>query len=141
MQRQTAKLVVGAVFVFGLLGISVHLALSQDTGEATGAPAVRTLAVTGVTTSTQNPLQIALLHWYKANQTTQFATGSNAIGVAFDGASIWVCNFGSSNVTKLRGSDSHNLGIFPAGTKPIAAAFDGANIWVANIGSANVTKL
>jgi hypothetical protein len=40
----------------------------------------------GVNSSTQNPLQIALLHWYPANLTTQFSVGSHPFGMAFDGA-------------------------------------------------------
>ena len=45
---------------------------------------------TGVTSSTKNPLQIAILHWYDANLTTSFGVGNSPIGVAFDGANIWV---------------------------------------------------
>ena len=44
----------------------------------------------GVTSSMRNPLQIAILHWYNANQTTSFAVGTLPTFVAFDGANIWV---------------------------------------------------
>jgi DNA-binding beta-propeller fold protein YncE len=60
--------------------------------------------------------------------------------VAFDGASIWVGNIGSNNVTKLRASDGTVLGTFPVGFFPLGVAFDGANIWVALHGGA-VSKL
>jgi DNA-binding beta-propeller fold protein YncE len=60
--------------------------------------------------------------------------------VAFDGTSIWVANFSSNNVTKLRASDGTTL-TFPVGTNPFGVAFDGANIWVTNNGSDTVTKL
>ena len=33
-----------------------------------------------------NPLKIALLHWYSANETTHFPVGEAPVGVAFDGA-------------------------------------------------------
>jgi len=64
----------------------------------------------GVTNSTKNPAQIAILHWYEANVTTSFKVGTvpNQFGtaptsVAFDGANLWV-NLGGSLI-KLRASD------------------------------------
>lgn len=91
---------------------------------------------------TSNPLQIAILRWYPANQSeAAFSVGTEPIGVAFDGANIWVTNYGSNNVTKLRASDGGVLGTFSVGTHPYGVAFDGANIWVANSGGNNVTKL
>ncbi|MDA8326732.1 MAG: hypothetical protein M0033_11010 [Nitrospiraceae bacterium] len=48
-----------------------------------------------------NDDQIALLRWYAANQTTQFSMGADTSGVAFDGANIWVANWGSGTVSKL----------------------------------------
>jgi DNA-binding beta-propeller fold protein YncE len=78
----------------------------------------------------------ALLQWYRQD----FPTGSFPYGVAFDGANIWVTNFSSNNVTKLRASDGANLGTFPTGSGPFGVAFDGANIWVANSGSNTVSK-
>src|SRR5712691_3081715 len=89
----------------------------------------------GVTSSTKNPLQIATLHWYNANQTTTFGVGTRPFGVAFDGANIWVANMGSHNVTKLRASDGKVLGTFRSGANPVGVAFDGANIWVTNFTS------
>jgi DNA-binding beta-propeller fold protein YncE len=62
------------------------------------------------------------------------------LGVAFDGASIWVANANDNKVTKLRASDGANLGAFPVGSLPNAVAFDGANIWVANYNSSSVSK-
>src|ERR1700693_4629876 len=95
----------------------------------------------GVVDSTKNPLQVAILHWYEANVTTQFPVGSGPVAVAFDGASIWVANINGSNVTKLRASDGADLGTFTVGTGPTALAFDGANIWVVNSDGNTVTKL
>ena len=62
-------------------------------------------------------------------------------GIAFDGANIWVANYGSNNVTKLRASDGAILGTYAVGSNPVGIAFDGANIWVTNSGSDNVSKL
>ena len=89
-----------------------------------------------------NPLQVAILRWYQANQAgISFATGSAPWEVAFDGSNIWVSNLGGGTVTKLRASDGTNLGSFAAGDSPVGIAFDGANIWVANFGNDRVTKL
>jgi hypothetical protein len=87
-----------------------------------------------------NPLQVATLRWYEASQNGQtLAVGNAPFGVAFDGASIWVANAFSDNVSKLRASDGATLGTFAVGDSPRAVAFDGANIWVANAGSGNVS--
>src|SRR5579863_54331 len=82
-----------ALVFYWLLVTSSYLAYSQDQGEAERTEPVRAAQPQiGVTNSSQNPLQIAILHWYNANLTTQFTTGTEPSGVAFDGASIWVCN-------------------------------------------------
>ena len=88
-----------------------------------------------------NPQQVALLRWYAANLTANFAVGSGPYGVAFDGANVWVANAGSSSVTKLRASDGTNLGSFAVGGSPRGVAFDGAHVWLANYFSDSVTKL
>jgi hypothetical protein len=85
-----------------------------------------------------NPLQVALLKWAPYSGVT-FSVGSEAAGVAFDGASIWVANGYANTVSKLRASDGANLGTFSVGGSPAGVAFDGANIWVIN--GAGVTKL
>ncbi len=84
---------------------------------------------------------VAILRWYAANLTTTFSVGTNPVGVAFDGANIWVANRGSNNVTKLRASDGTLLGTFDAAVAPVGVAFDGANIWVTSFGSNTVSKL
>jgi hypothetical protein len=75
-----------------------------------------------------NPLQVALLRWYRANTTTTFKVGSQPYGVAFDGANIWTANFGDGTVTKLRANDGEVLGTFKVGVEPYGVTFDGANI-------------
>jgi len=67
--------------------------------------------------------------------------GNRPYDVAFDGANIWVANFNSNNVTKLRARDGSTLGTFGAGSAPQGVAFDGANIWVTNAFSNTVSKL
>ena len=52
--------------------------------------------------SLPNPNQVALLRWYEAAQAdTSFTVGTEPIGVAFDGANIWVANSLDDNVSKL----------------------------------------
>ncbi len=104
----------------------------------------QTTAATASGTQTRNPLQIATLRWYEAIQSgADFAVGTNPVGIAFDGANIWVANFDSNNVTKLRASDGACVApcIFSTGSSARGVAFDGANIWTTNSGSNNVTKL
>lgn len=49
-----------------------------------------------------NTLEVALLRWYPANQSgASFAVGTGPRGIAFDGANIWVANYGSDSVSKL----------------------------------------
>ena len=88
----------------------------------------------------RDPLQVALLRWYQANQTTSFNVGSAPYGVAFDGTCIWVANYNSDTVTKLNASDGSLVGTYNTGISPRGIAFDGANIWVANSQSNTVSK-
>jgi|SRR5712691_1780349 len=39
-----------------------------------------------------NPLQIALLRWYPANQTATFPAGQWPNAIAFDGVNLWITN-------------------------------------------------
>src|SRR5262249_917409 len=55
--------------------------------------------------------------------------------LAFDGANIWVVNYFSETVTKLRASDGALLGTFPSGAESWDITFDGANVWISNNGS------
>ncbi len=97
----------------------------------------------GSSSPSVNPLQVALLKWYKADTTTTFAVGNEPSGIAFDGANIWVANFGDGTVTKLQANDGTVLGTYTigAGVEPFGITFDGANIWVSNVAAATVTKL
>jgi hypothetical protein len=89
-----------------------------------------------------NPVHLAQLRWYGALQGgPDFAVGNAPVGVAFDGANIWVTNRTDNSVTKHRASDGANLGTFAAGSYPSDLAFDGTSIWVANTVGNTVTKL
>src|SRR5579859_3038064 len=150
MKRQSSRLsgklnlarlaALGIIILFGLATVLPRL---RGQNEVTDVAPPRT-PLSGVASVKLNPLQIAILHWYNANQAASFAVGNGPFSVAFDGANIWVTNAKSNNVIKLRTSDGATLGTFslPTGTAR-CVAFDGANIWVAssNSGVGTVIKL
>jgi DNA-binding beta-propeller fold protein YncE len=89
-----------------------------------------------------NPLKVALLKWYKANTVpTEFPAGPNPVGVAFDGANIWIANYGASRVTKVRANDGAALGAFATGNAPAGVTYDGASVWVTNSADNTVSKV
>ena len=134
-----SKRVAVVAILCGLLGMVPYLARTQEQNE--GEETTQQAPLTGVTTSTQNPLQIALLRWYDANLTTHFRVGREPFGVAFAGTTIWVTNKADNTVMELQANDGGLLGTFGVGTGPLGVAFDGAHIWVANQQSNTVTKL
>lgn len=90
-----------------------------------------------------NPLQVALLRWYPANQSgVQFAVpGGYPIGIAFDGANMWVVSAsGANDLSEVRASDGTVLATFTVAGGANGIAFDGANIWVTQNNN-TVTKL
>ncbi len=109
-------------------------------GITSGTVTSTQLSAEAVPNSTAYKL-LGSLRWDLLKPQANFAVGSSPIGVAFDGANIWVANFNNNTVTKLRASDGFNLGNFPVGSAPFGVAFDGANIWVTNQSSNNVTRL
>ena len=99
--------------------------------------------LTGVvaTSTARTPQQIALLKWGVNSVNNTYTAGNNPNAVCFDGASIWVTNAGSDNVTKLNAITGAVIGTYAVGNNPNAVCFDGANIWVVNYFTQNVTKL
>jgi hypothetical protein len=89
-----------------------------------------------------NPKQVALLRWYPAiATTTTWGVGANPDGVAFDGANIWVANWGGGTVSVLRANDGYKVMTPTVGSAPMELAYDGANMWVANNGGNSVSVL
>src|SRR3984957_5360462 len=87
-----------------------------------------------------SPESVATLRWYAINQSpAEFNVGQQPAGVAFDGANMWVANYQSGTVTKLRAGDGAALGTFVVGGTPSWMTFDGANVWVNN--GSNILKL
>jgi hypothetical protein len=85
------------------------------------------------TTAFPTPESVAILRWYQINQSSaEFSVGQQPAGAAFDGANMWIANYQSGNVTKLRAADGAALGTFRAGGTPSWMTFDGAHMWVNN---------
>ena len=86
------------------------------------------------------PESVAILRWYPINQNpAEFGVGQGPAGAAFDGANMWISNYQSGTVTKLRAGDGALQGTFIVGGTPSWMTFDGAHMWV-NTGS-NLIKL
>jgi len=82
-------------------------------------------------------MRAALLQWYPQT----YPAGTNPAAIAFDGSNLWITNYTSNVVTKLRGNDGVIVGTYPTGAWPLGIAFDGVNIWVVNANSNTLTKL
>jgi hypothetical protein len=59
-----------------------------------------------------------------------FPVGNGPLGIAFDGADMWVANRDDGTVTELRASDGKVLGTFTAPDGPYGVAFDGTYTWL-----------
>ena len=86
-----------------------------------------------------NPAQLALLRWYPENTSGIVIPVANALGIAFDGANMWVTS-ASNTLTKIRAADNVVLGTYTASGFPTGIAFDGTNMWVTNQGTNTVSK-
>jgi hypothetical protein len=64
-----------------------------------------------------------------------FPLDGQPLGIAFDGADIWVAvgQTGHGALDKLRASDGKFLGSFNIYGQPWFVAFDGVNIWVTEL--------
>ena len=60
-----------------------------------------------------------------------FPAGSSPIGLAFDGANIWIADWIGNAVIKMRASDGVILGTYGI-FEPFFVAWDGASVWVTN---------
>jgi len=141
-----AKIGAGQV-VKSLNGLTDDLTIAAGPGVAI-TPAGGTLTVEAppfAATLGRNQQQIAIRRWYEGNRSgVAFGVGLGPVGVAFDGANLWVTNYSVNTVTKLRAGDGANLGTFtvgPPGARPYRIAFDGANLWITNNDSNQVVKL
>jgi hypothetical protein len=78
------------------------------------------------------------------NAFTKVTVGSSPEGMAFDGAYIWVANFGSNSVTQILASTATVVNTFALGSTcptPEGMAFDGTYVWVVCHENNNVVAL
>ncbi len=61
--------------------------------------------------------------------------GANPSALAFDGACVWVANWGSNNVMRIRAATAEVIGTYPV-VAPAGLAFDGTHIVVLSNGGA-----
>ena len=137
MQKRIGFIVLVGVMLCGAVGLgSADRSWGDD-----GFYVIASRGPQGPPGASFNPLQIATLRWYQANEALpDIAVGSCPEAIAFDGANIWVANNGSNNVTKLRASDGAVQGSYAVGGSPCGIAFDGTNIWVANLSYDTVSR-
>jgi len=145
--ENTATVGLGATGISARSDASRSAAISGFSGSGFGG-SFRTgvghaLAVHGPTLiGGRNPQQIAMLRWYDTSTVgNKISVGTYPDQFTFDGVHMWVTNYGSHNVTKIRAADGQVIGSYPAGTNPNPIAFDGLYIWVASQTTPNVTKL
>ena len=92
--------------------------------------------------SVMTPTQLGSLRWDQdPNRPVTLSVGSLPLGVAFDGTSVWVANYGSNTVSKISMLTNTVAATVAVGSSPQSVAFDGANIWVTNAGDSNVSKI
>ena len=82
------------IAVYASLFVVVVAVASFIPSRAQGAGSGPQQPPTGKGAPPANPLKVALLKWYQANQApTRFDAGSEPVGLAFDGANIWVAAY------------------------------------------------
>ena len=91
---------------------------------------------------TRTPQQIGMLRWYDANRLApSVAVGSAPDHFAFDGDHMWVTNYFTNNLYKIRASDMAVVAIYTTVTNPNPIVFDGAHLWVASETSGELAKV
>ena len=74
---------------------------------------------------------------------SRISAGAGPVGVAFDGAHIWVSNYADNSIKKINTTTDEVVTSVSMGdgARPRGIAFDGAHIWVANSGNNTVTRI
>jgi len=74
---------------------------------------------------------------------SRISAGKGPVGVAFDGAHIWVSNYADDSIKKINTTTDEVVTSVSMGdgARPRGIAFDGAHIWVANSGNDTVTRI
>lgn len=129
-------------------GTQLHTSVSSLAGTPLSSSAPQANQLLGfdgtswTPTSVYDPLQVATLRWYGANEAGETVTvGTNPSGLAFDGGQLWVTNLGSGTVSEIDVATDSVVNTITVGMSPGGAAFDGSHIWVSNYGSNNVSEI
>jgi YVTN family beta-propeller protein len=110
-----------SVVTNGASGVSLNGAFSGDGSGLTGLP---------VAAPANRLQQVALLKWWGASSADNTVNvGAAPLGMCFDGANVWVANWGNGTLTKLSVNGA-NLGTYGVGVEAAAVCFDGTSIWV-----------
>jgi YVTN family beta-propeller protein len=74
---------------------------------------------------------------------SRISAGAGPVGVAFDGAHIWVSNYADNSIKKINTTTDEVVTSVSMGdgARPRGIAFDGAHIWAANSGNNSVTRI
>jgi YVTN family beta-propeller protein len=74
---------------------------------------------------------------------SRISAGAGPVGVAFDGAHIWVSNYADNSIKKINTTTDNVVASVSMGegARPRGIAFDGAHIWVANSGNNRISKI
>ena len=67
-------------------------------------------------------------------------TGLQA-GIAYDGTSVWVTNYGSLSVSKVNASTNAVATTLSVGKQPYQALYSFGSVWVTNFASAKVSRI
>ncbi|HAM24622.1 MAG TPA: hypothetical protein DCM51_03595, partial [Actinobacteria bacterium] len=63
------------------------------------------------------------------DQILDVVTVGEALGLAFDGRSLWVGGFSTGNITRVDPKADKITGVLNVGGHPHAVAWDGSHIW------------
>jgi hypothetical protein len=111
-------------------------ALSSVAALATGAEQITFDGTNLWTVSTDGSVSIIDPQSYAVSTVS---TGFNDLaGVLYDGAHIWVTDYGANTLLQLNASGGI-VRTVAVGTQPVFSVFDGTNIWVPNFGSSSIT--
>jgi len=83
-----------------------------------------------------NPLQVATLRWYQANQTSKTVATGVATKPCFDGTYLWVPCYGGT-IYKILPSSGAVIGTYTCSTNAFSSCYDGNYIWTVGQTSIN----
>ena len=111
---------------------------------ASGGPVNVLADVAGYTTAPRmSTSDVARLRWDRdRSRPGTIGVGTGPLGVATDGALVWVTNFLDGTVSRVDPATNSTVGApVSVGTFPVGLAFDGSRMWVASAGLGELTRV